>query len=135
MSQKSNTFRFASWLALLVMTLNALWPLLANARPAGAPSLTEICTSAGMKVIAADSATQPGDAGAGPASESGAAHGLPHCPLCSLGTDRLLAPPGTPWQFASSETAHLGQIDFIPLALARNDILAAAQPRAPPVLP
>ena len=107
------------------MALNALWPLIANARPAGVSSLTEICTSVGMKVV-------PGDPTA-PVNDSGTKHLQPHCPLCSYGTDKLSAPPSAPWHVATTEATNCGPVVSIQPAEPRSDIRSPAHPRAPPV--
>jgi hypothetical protein len=57
-----NARRIAGWLAILAMSLNALWPLLANAKPASAfDPATEICTVGGIKSFAGGGVPQPAD--------------------------------------------------------------------------
>jgi len=125
MYQKNSSSRLVSWLAIAVMALNALWPLLATARPAGVPSFMEICTSTGMQLVAGDPVAPSGD--------SDNKHLQEHCPLCVLGTDRLLAPPSTPWPFFLPRTGPSGLAEFVPAVPLRGDNLAAAQPRGPPL--
>ncbi len=126
MRTASLKFRFASWLAIAAMALNALWPLLANAKPSGAQSLMEICTSQGVKSVAGDSDSAPGN--------SAAKHLQPHCALCSFGTDKVSAPPPAPLFLASAavsgEVVHFTSSSAEP----RSDIPTPAHPRAPPAL-
>ena len=124
MYPKHSSSRLVCWLAIAVMALNALWPLLASARPAGAPSFTEICTATGMQLVAGDPVAPSGD--------SDSKHLQEHCPLCALGADRLLAPPATPSPFFLPQSGPSGLAEFVPAARLRSDILAAAQPRGPP---
>ena len=42
-------YRIGAWLAILSITLNALWPLIANAQPQSIP--TEICSADGAKAM------------------------------------------------------------------------------------
>src|SRR5487761_2753933 len=79
---KQSTRRFGSWLAILAMALNALWPLLAQAKPGDSGLLIEICTSTGMTWMAAGGAEQH------PAQKNL----LPHCAFCSLGAGRAPLP-------------------------------------------
>ncbi|MGH8737910.1 MAG: DUF2946 family protein [Burkholderiales bacterium] len=69
----------AAWLAILSMTLNASWPVLAGANPGIAdPFGTEVCTASGV-VAVADSGLQLPNPG-------GPSHRLvPHCAYCTLG--------------------------------------------------
>jgi hypothetical protein len=41
--------RIAAWLAFAAIALNALWPVIANARPAEAAGSSEICSATGLK--------------------------------------------------------------------------------------
>lgn len=106
------------------MALNALWPLLANAKPAGAPALMEVCTVDGMKLVAGEPASSNDDAGA--------KHLQPHCPLCSFGTDKVSAPPSAPLRIDAA--AVFGNVSFIAVqpAESRSDFRTPAHPRAPP---
>jgi len=117
--------RLAAWLAMAAITLNALWPLIASARPAGVPSLTEICTALGVKVVS-------GDAGL-PGSDPATKHHQPHCPLCAFGADKLVAPPSTPWQLAAGAATHAGVLLSPVPPLAPGALRSPAQPRAPPL--
>jgi hypothetical protein len=124
MLHNKSSLRFTSWLAILAMALNALWPLLANAKPAGFSPLTEICTAQGVKSIA-------GEAGS-TSDDSGTKHLQPHCPLCSFGTDKVSAPPSAPLRIDSASAS--GAVSFVAFQSAepRSDIRTPAHPRAPP---
>ncbi|MGH8746185.1 MAG: DUF2946 family protein [Burkholderiales bacterium] len=69
----------AAWLAILSMTLNASWPMLAAANPRIAdPFGTEVCTASGVVAVA--------DSGLQLPNPSQPAHRLvPHCAFCTLG--------------------------------------------------
>jgi hypothetical protein len=126
MHATSVKFRFASWLAIAAMALNALWPLLANAQPVGAPSLLEICTSQGMKTIAADP-----DSGS---DDFAAKHLQPHCPLCSFGSDKASAPPSAPLHIGSASLMGCLPPSSINAAVPGSEHYTPALPRAPPAL-
>jgi len=110
---------------MAAMVLNALWPLIANAQPASAPLLMEVCTAQGIL---------PAPDGPGAPSESGSRHLQPHCPLCSFGTDKAAAAPslasGIPVAIASSQATGAATSTAEP----RSDSYSPAQPRAPPVI-
>jgi hypothetical protein len=121
---QQSTRRFGSWLAILAMALNALWPLLVHAKPWDSGLLIEICTSTGMKWSPADGGGQY------PAQKNL----VPHCAFCSLGAGRAPLPSSptiAPMQVSSMvavierrESALVLSQSFFPPAL----------PRAPPVL-
>ena len=122
----SKSIRVASWIAILAMALNALWPLLANARPAGVAPLTEICTAQGMKSAAGDPAALPDD--------TAAKHLQAHCALCSFGADNPFALPSIPLHAASEPASGSGPLPAILFAEPGSDIRTPAHPRAPPPL-
>lgn len=110
-------------MAILVMALNALWPLIANARPDGAPGLMEICTAQGIKTLPDGT----------PAGDPAANQLQPHCPLCSFGTDKLAAVPPSVPDLLPVQASHAA-----PAAILHGAAIAAPQhspahPRAPPV--
>ena len=74
--------RLGHWLAILAITLNAAWPLLANARPKSV-HLVPICTVEGITHFL----EVPG--GSTPLDDSANAH-HDHCSFCFLGTGALL---------------------------------------------
>jgi hypothetical protein len=124
MPLKQSTRRFGSWLAMLAMALNALWPLLAHARPGDSGLLIEICTSTGMKWIAADGSEQY------PAQKDL----LPHCAFCSLGAGR--APlPSSPAIVPMPVSSVVAIIERRETALVvSQSFFSPALARAPPVL-
>ena len=115
----------AGWLAILAMSLNALWPLVANAKPAGAfdPS-TEICTVGGIKSFAG---------GAGPSQPASSAH-KPDCSFCTFGADKLVPPPAAD----TAPPAAIGHAAFASCMPDARPLQSAsyspAHPRAPPVI-
>ena len=121
MLRKQSSRRFGFWLAILAMALNTLWPLLARA---GGGSLVEVCTSTGMKWIAADGGEQQ------PAQKRLA----PHCEFCSLGADRAPLPSSpaiAPIQ-VSIAVAVIAPSESAPVVPQSR--FSRALPRAPPVL-
>lgn len=106
------------------MVLNALWPLLANARPAASPVLFEICTAAGIQL--------PGD-GSSPA-DSADRHLKPHCALCSTGADKAPAVAGATG-LPPARVELRGQLSALTvLPEPGRQSHSPAQPRAPPSL-
>src|SRR5258705_3694865 len=72
--------RNALWLAFLGMTLNALWPLLANAGPKEIFAI--VCSSNGAGSAAA------ADGGTPLPHQSPVTGSVPHCPFCLGGSDQ-----------------------------------------------
>ena len=118
--------RYSTWIAILAMTLNALWPMLAQAKPGPAPTLHEVCTASGMQSVAV-----PGDV---PADQQSSAKASPHCAFCSLDTDLLAIPP--------ADQSCIARITLIRVAVTAtrdspvpdSDSRSPALPRAPPFL-
>ncbi len=126
MHSRSRPYQFASWMAVLVMVLNALWPLVAHARPAGAAGMVEVCTAQGVKFVPGSSespADQGGNAGK---------HLQPHCPLCSMGGEKPVLGPLTVPPMAIVDLPRLA----IPVTLTGIQpghlLHSRAHPRAPP---
>jgi hypothetical protein len=124
MRARTTSSRFTVWLAILAMALNALWPLIANAKPAGVESLFEVCTTQGLKSVAGDPAGAPDD--------SGAKHLQPHCPLCSFGTDKMSAPPSSPLVIEPAAVAGRVALSAMVTESPSSDFRTPAHPRAPP---
>lgn len=106
------------------MTLNALWPVIAQAKPGPSPTLQEVCTSAGLQKIAVD--------GEQPADHSAGGKASPHCAFCSFGSDTLALPPA-----AHTGIALVVQVrDSVPVQYSAPFpaplVLSSAPPRAPP---
>lgn len=114
-------------MAVLVMVLNALWPLVAHARPAGAAGMVEVCTAQGVKFVPGSPespADQKGDAGK---------HLQPHCPLCSMGGDKpVLAPSPVP-PLAIVDLPRLAIPAYLTGIQPGHVLHSPAHPRAPPV--
>ena len=115
------TRTFATWLAILAMGLNGLWPLLANAAPR--EFVAPLCSMVGT--------TMAVDASGMPAQPAPAKSPAPHCPFCSTSSDHnpalatvgviALAPPVAQFQRA-----------IIVAEPAASSVVLAASPRGPP---
>jgi hypothetical protein len=118
--------RISAWVAILAMTLNALWPVIAQAKPGPSPTLQEVCTSAGLQKIAVD--------GGQPADHSAGGKASPHCAFCSLGAVQLAILPAI--QVGIAQVLEVR--DSLPVhsqtTLPEPFVLSPAQPRAPPSL-
>jgi hypothetical protein len=115
--------RRTAWLAMLLMALNALWPLLAAAQPADSVMM-EVCTAQGRQLIAGErSPSQNG---------SGAKDPVSHCTLCA-GSDKPVladvAPDSIPVTILDSSPGEAWP-PIAPQGYRRSP----AHPRAPPVL-
>jgi Protein of unknown function (DUF2946) len=117
--------RSVAWIAAFAMALHALWPLVAQAKPAQAPHLVALCTVDGTTHYV----ELP--AGGAPAGEQSPAQ---HCKLCTFGAERAFAPP---------PAAFVALVRDAPVALPQPALvlhnfaslcLPPAQPRAPPAL-
>jgi hypothetical protein len=105
----------ASWLAILAMALNALWPLIAQAKPS---LLVPVCTVAGVThYIEIPGGTTPVDS----------QH--EHCTFCFAGA----ALPVTPVLHVDERASFLSPTatSFTP----RRVVVVSADARAPPLLP
>ena len=105
----------ASWLAILAMALNALWPLIAQAKPS---LLVPVCTVAGVThYIEIPGGTTPVDS----------QH--EHCTFCFAGA----ALPATPVLPGVDRTSLLSPkaASFTPPSF----VVVSADARAPPLLP
>jgi hypothetical protein len=111
---------FASWLAILAMALNALWPLLSQAKPRSV-TLVPLCTVGG------ETHYLELPAGKSPLEQRSAAHGE-HCSYCTLG-----ALPAT-LAFLSSEKHVSAPPAQFQAQLAETPVFLSGRPRAPPVL-
>ena len=116
--------RFGRWLAILAITLNAAWPLLANARPKSV-HLVPLCTVEGITHYV----EVPG--GSTPLDDSANAH-HDHCSFCFLGAGGLLS-------------SHV-DVPLVPVSVAErialgiehshsNAVLIVHGARAPPLSP
>jgi hypothetical protein len=115
------TRRFSAWIAILAMTLNALWPLIAQAKPIQAAALHEICTAEGLQVVPAAPEDRPSGTKLSP-----------HCAFCSLGADRIaIATSPLAGVTHAPDAREVLRVAFdapLPASHARSP----AQPRAPP---
>ncbi len=114
----------AAWVALFAMALNALWPLIAQAKPGEAAPLVESCVETGMHHDAA------GHEHSAPAEPSQL---MPHCAFCSLtgsGFAALAADLNTIVFLGETEEFRIALPDVLPIA---SFTYSLAHPRAPPV--
>lgn len=113
-----------AWIATLAILLGALAPALSHARAQGGSGthLLQLCTVAGMKMVAVDEAPKEGDPKLFPAER---------CPFCSAHPDPALPPVGPAPEFVLERVSER----FLPLP-SRSPRprfgWAAAPPRAPP---
>ena len=117
--------RRAAWLlAALAVALQALWPLLAQAKPR-AFVLVPVCS------IGSETHYAEVPLGKSPAEDRSSLH-FQHCQLCTMGADRAAAVDFPRLQRAAADRAD----DAVPL-LSRavapgSPVLPPAPPRAPP---
>lgn len=116
---------FPAWLAILALSLQALWPLLAHAKPAQAPHLVPLCTVDGTTHFV----ELP--AGGAPAEEHASTQ---HCKLCVFGGDRASIAP------AHAVVLHLPGAPAQLVAIRQDPVVdsflhSPARPRAPPAAP
>jgi hypothetical protein len=108
--------RLSAWLALFAMSLQAMWPLAAQAAPAQS---VQVCTAGG----ATYEVPLPGAPDSQPRHQ--------HCALCLLGGERPMAAPASPAVLsaapAAAEAAQSSASAFV-----ASDRIPAARPRAPP---
>lgn len=116
--------RIPAWLAIAAMTLNALWPLLANAKPAVPANPSEICSATGLKHTGGEPAGAP-DQGSHPSCCS-------HCPHCPFNAERGAAIPCV--AAPSCPTTAGSRPEFAGTSRFKSQLDPATRPRAPPVL-
>ena len=115
--------RLGTWLAILAITLQAAWPVLANARPRGL-TLVPLCTLDGVTHYLEV------PTGKTPLEDSASGHHQ-HCSFCSLGAHALThshALPRAVEPFAERASA-------LVLAPRAREALLFSDARAPPVFP
>jgi Protein of unknown function (DUF2946) len=113
----------AAYVAILAIALQALWPLLAQAKPQSAV-LVPVCTVDGVTHYL----ELP--AGKAPAEQSSVHH--EHCAFCSFGGERLALP-----SFANGIACSDSPAEKLPDAAVRASKAekpSFARPRAPPVI-
>lgn len=116
------TRRIATWLAMAAVALNALWPLIANAKPGYADFAQEICS-----VVMRD------DAGRySPSDAPTAKHLAKHCAFCSAGGNTNVIPAYTAVPAVIQTEAEESRPDFAASCTPAAPDHHPAQPRAPP---
>jgi hypothetical protein len=120
MTRTSRTF--ARWLALLAMALNALWPVIANAKPGYADLAKEVC-----------SVTRHAIAGTGnPSDAPQARHLTPHCAFCTTGNDNSAIPVRGSVPTVDATTAEESRPNIDASCAPAPLGYTPAHPRAPP---
>jgi hypothetical protein len=131
MSKFLRRTRLHIWIACFAILLNALAPSVSHALAAlrGAPTLVEVCSVAGSKMVAVDQAAPDG----APSSSDSVLHHLEHCPYCINHAGSAMPPPALPTPFAVR-----GGHDVFPSLFyhAPTPLFSwsAANPRAPPAV-
>jgi Protein of unknown function (DUF2946) len=114
----------AVYLAVLAIALQALWPLLAQAKPKSAV-LVPVCTVGGVTHFI----ELP--AGKAPVEERSEAH-HDHCAFCSFGGERVALSPF----LQSIISTRIEEAQPLPVAVCelRSEKSSSARPRAPPAI-
>jgi hypothetical protein len=115
--------RFALWLAFLGMTLNALWPLLANAGPKEIFAI--VCSVNGAQSAAA------ADGGTPLPHQAPVTSAVPHCPFCLGGSDQT---PGLTPPLRVVYQPQLSELSSVPSRTPTGAFFAypSSHPRGPP---
>jgi hypothetical protein len=116
--------RIAMWLAVLAMALNALWPLIAQAKPRSV-TLVPVCAVQGETHYI----ELPG--GHSPLEQKSSAQHQ-HCSYCSFGGERVALPP----LFQSIAALEIQETKPVHVEdrYSRSEELCKARPRAPPAV-
>jgi len=113
----------AAWAAILAITLHALWPLLAQAKPSSV-TLVPVCTVGGVthyfELKAGDTPLE---------KHSASQH--EHCAFCSFHDARAAALPSAPATLFVPGGAAVAPLDFV-VAQELPQRHPLARPRAPP---
>src|SRR4030088_2739506 len=116
--------RFVSWIAVLAMALNALWPLIAQAKPRSV-TLVPVCTVQGVThYIELPGGNSPLE------QKSSAQH--EHCSYCSFGGERVALPPLL--QSIALIDVQEAQPVHVEHRCSRREKTFSARPRAPPAV-
>ncbi len=119
--------RLAAFTAILAIALQALWPLVAQAKPRIPGELVPICTVAGVTHYL----ELP--AGKFPLDERSSTH-HEHCTLCVFGTDRSAVLPHAPLPPVVAGDACDRAVAHSQSSSLQSPSHAPALPRAPPAL-
>jgi len=118
--------RFAALIAILAMALQALWPLVAQAKPRISGIQVPVCTIEGIthytELPAPDS----------PVEKSSAAH-HEHCKMCVFGAERLAVLPVASPLIKLAQGPELAPESFFAIS-SPSSFHRPALPRAPPAV-
>jgi len=124
--KKTRHRSIAAWLAIAAMALQALWPLVAQAKPR-AVALVPVCTVDGVTHYLE---LKTGDT---PLEQKSASH-QDHCAFCSFESGRGAALPSAPVvPFVPQDPAEAA-IDAASPPQAQSLHVLLARPRAPPAI-
>ena len=116
--------RIAAYLAALAMALNALWPLIAQAKPRSV-TLVPVCTVQGVThYIELPGGNSPLE------QKSSAQH--EHCSYCSFGGERVALSPFL--QSIVSTRVEEARPPHVDACESRSERSSSARPRAPPAV-
>lgn len=118
--------RFPAWLAMFALSLHALWPLIAQARPKMPVMLIHVCAMDGrsqfVELVPDGSALE---------KRSAAQH--EHCSMCVFGADRpAFLPPAAIASLIVPSASGEAPILSAAAAPPRSHFHPPAYPRAPP---
>jgi hypothetical protein len=117
--------RLVAWIAAFAVVVQALWPLLAHARPKDPSLLVPVCTIDGITHFLEIKT------GKTPLDERTALHG-DHCKLCVFGAQKVVAlTPQNAVAFLASDAIDPIAISQ-PVSFSEPASHPSAQPRAPP---
>jgi hypothetical protein len=116
--------RFVSWIAVLAMALNALWPLIAQAKPRSV-TLVPVCTVQGVTHYI----ELPG--GKSPLEQKSSAQ-HEHCSFCAFGGERAALPPLL--QFFAVVDVQEARPANVEDRCSKSEQTSFARPRAPPAV-
>lgn len=121
--------RMLAGIAVLVMSVTALAPALANALGQSSPVMwVELCSAEGTKRVALDTSGAPVDA-----THQSANHVSEHCPFCHIEHAQVTLPP-TPDPVVPQTQALAEFPDLFYAAPRRMHAWAPSRSRGPPVL-
>lgn len=118
--------RFPVWLAIFALSLHALWPLIAQARPKVPGMLIHVCAMDGRSQF-----VEIAPEGTPLEKRSSAQH--EHCSMCVFGADRpAVLPPAAIASLVVSSASGEAPILSAAAAPPRSHSHPPAYPRAPP---
>lgn len=128
MSFRRSTRSVTAWIAMFAILLGALVPTLSHAlsQPGNGKRMVQVCTVAGMKMVAVDDAAAKGK------TDDANLLAAERCPFCATHAHfpALPSSPVPPFALRGGSESFPSLFFFAPRPLF---VWAAAQPRAPPL--